>query len=125
MDNENSFQNQDIASRNPLQTAVTETATPSAKKLILPSDPKIKLLFVLGAIVAVLLVVSIFVSIFRKSPSGPKVSPTPIPTIVPLPTDIVNDKTPKNIKIKFDQIDKNTRTDINFNPPQTDPDIGL
>ena len=125
MDNENSFQNQDIVSRNPLQSNETEVASTSTKKLILPSDPKIKLLYILGAIVAVLLVVSLIVSIFRKSPSGPKVTPTPIPTVVPLPTDIVNDKTPENIKTKFDQIDKNTRTDINFNPPQTDPDIGL
>ena len=126
------YQNQDLGTRNPftpVEAEPTETHSEPTKptKFKIPSDPKIKLLLVLGIIIIILSILSLVVTAIRKSQlKGPVVRATPTPaaiTIQPTETPIIT--IPLDLNAKFEKIDKNTQTDIQFTPPQIDPDIGL
>jgi flagellar basal body-associated protein FliL len=132
---DNPYQNPDLEVRNPFADSVvpepqspnTPTAAkPNNKNFSIPKDPKIKILIILVVIIAVLSVLSFIITIFRKSQLKPViVEPTPIIETTPVPTETPALTMPAEINAKFEKIDQNTRTNIQFDPPQIDPDIGL
>ncbi|MFZ2153175.1 MAG: hypothetical protein WAV41_03915 [Microgenomates group bacterium] len=119
------YQNQDISGTNPLENTPVETT--SKKPLKIPSDPKIRIIIILGAIVFVLLLISLVTTFFRKiSPTPIRNTPTPIITTIPLPTENTEvNNIPPELQDKFTQIDNHINTNINFIPPQIDTEIGL
>ena len=124
------YQNQDLDNLNPLQTKDDKTAVNKNLRLFgqsLPKDPKIRLLLILTGVVLLLLIISLFTTLSRRTPRPPsRVSPTPSPDITPLPTEVANTiSIPTDLKEKFREIDNNINTNINFNPPQIDTDVGL
>ena len=127
MNEETSYQNQDLNNVNPFQPRVTTPEVEKkAKKFAIPNDPKIKLLIILSGIVAILLVLSLIVTVVRNS--KPKISSQAIPTSTPIPqpTDIPdNTSVPQDLFTKFDEVNKNTQVNINFDPPQIDTTVGL
>lgn len=132
---ENSYQNQDLETPNPLRVSIGEDLTSSPPITNKSTSPlksalqtsKIKLLIILSVIVAILFVLSILITIFRSiRPTPRSATTTPTPIITPLPTDITdNERIPADFKTKFNQVDNDSRININFNPPQIDPNIGL
>lgn len=98
-------------------------------KLVLPQpkDPKIKLLMILGIIIVILLIISALVSFTRKKqpPTFPRPKTTPTESII-RPTDIPEASViPQELKNQFDRADSDNQININFPPPQIDPEIGL
>jgi hypothetical protein len=125
MNTEISYQNRDQSNINPL-APVDAPVTPDneTKK---PTDPKIRILLILSIIVAVLIIISIVVTVLKKSkPPANDPQPTPVPIVSPIPTINPGTKNmPSEFSSRFDPIDDNIQKQINFNPPQTDQDIGL
>ena len=127
MNEEISYQNQDLSNINPLTPRQThsENISDISKKFEKIKDPKIRLLIILSAIVIVLLLLSVVVNMFREIKKTP-LKVTPIVTQAPKPTEIPdNNSFPIELKTKFNEVDKNTQTKINFDPPQIDNTIGL
>lgn len=118
------YQNQDATSPNPFHT--DSSAPVAAKKFILPTDPKIRILLILSIVCIILLIFSAIVSLFRSKAPSLNNNPTPTAIVTPKPTDIIPEinTIPPELKSKFDQIDANNQTNIDFAPPQIDPDIG-
>ena len=131
------FQNQEQSEVNPLKNEVPV----ASKKIVIElkkiqakvieafgsKDPKIKALVILSAVVVVLLILSVFASIFRSTKSlVSNIQPTPTVTYNPSPTDTPQNinNIPPELKGKFDQIDNLNQTDISFPPPQIDNTIG-
>lgn len=130
MTSETAYQNQDLENQNPLKPADDAQKNPNSAKIlgiVLPADPKIRLLIILGSIILLLLVISLIVSSSRKIPRPPaRTAPTPTLAITPFPTeDPEVGKIPDDLKAKFSDVDHDINTQIDFNPPQIDPDIGL
>ncbi len=124
------YQNQDLDNLNPLQTTEDKEIVQKKFKLFgwsLPQDPKLKLLVILGGVVVFLLIISLITTLSRRTPKPPaRVSPTPTPNITPLPTENPDTtKLPQETRNKFQEIDNNINTGINFNPPQIDIEVGL
>lgn len=132
---DNPYQNPDLEVRNPFANSVTpepqspDTPTvikPNTRNFSIPKDPKVKILIILVIIIAVLSVLSFVITIFRKSQLKPVVvKPTPVIQTTPVPTETPALTMPVEINTKFEKIDQNTKTSIQFDPPQIDPDIGL
>jgi hypothetical protein len=115
-----SYQNQDLENTNPIQITQEINATKQ------PKDPKIKLLIILSGIIVLLLIITTIISI--NNSGTPRVVRVAEPTIIitPRPTDLpVTNIIPENLQKKFDQLDNNIRTGIDFPPPQIDTEIGL
>jgi hypothetical protein len=129
MRTEIAYQNRDQSDLNPLVTPEnsTDQITDNTKKLNIPKDPKIKILIIMGVIVLILLIISIFVTAIKKSNPKPTSQPTPTPVNTPSPLGpdgTGNSNIPESYKTKFDVIDKKNQTDVNFNPPQITDDVG-
>lgn len=134
---DNPYQNLDIGARNPFAPIDPEptidpqdkpkSSPKSNKSFQMPSDPKLKLLIILGVTIAVLSLLSLIVTVVRKSQLQPTVRPTatPAPTHPPEATPTPDVSIPIEITDKFNKIDRNTQVIIDFQPPQIDPDIGL
>ncbi|MFA5895099.1 MAG: hypothetical protein WC851_04960 [Candidatus Shapirobacteria bacterium] len=124
------YQNQDLDNLNPLQTKEDQELVNKKFKLFgwsLPEDPKLRLLVGLGAVVLLLLLLAMITSFARRTPRAPgRVTPTPTPDITPLPTENPDTtKLPQDLRDKFQEVDNNVNTGINFNPPQIDTEVGL
>lgn len=129
---DNPYQNPEIEVRNPFATTQvpeinTQPSKPPSKKFSLPNDPKIKLLIILGVIILFLSLISVVITAIRKSQLKPSpVKPTPTMTYTtPVPTDPPTLSMPPEINTQFENIDTSTKKNIQFDPPQIDPDIGL
>lgn len=120
------YQSLDLSNQNPLKVDDLSVSDSKKTKFAIPNDPKIKLLIILGGITFVLLVLSLIVTAFRSS--RPTTNSKPIPNVIttPKPTEVIEDinNIPPDLKTKFDQIDQQNQTNINFPPPQIDPTIG-
>lgn len=116
------YQNLEVSDTNPLSP---ESSPVNKTKFAMPKDPKIRLLFVLGAIILFLLILSLVVSLFRQR--GPvstvrsKTTPTTKPETSPIQT---NASIPTQFMEKFNQIDKQINTSEDFLPPSFDQTIG-
>jgi hypothetical protein len=124
------YQNQDLDNLNPLQTKEDAELVKKKFKLFgfsLPEDPKMRLLYILGGVVGLLLLIAMITSFSRRTPRAPtRVSPTPTPNVTPLPTENPDtNKIPQDLRDKFIEVDNNVNTGINFNPPQIDTEVGL
>jgi hypothetical protein len=117
-----SYQNREIGDLNPLIPSETADITPPVKQ---PMNFKLKLLVTLGIFIVSLSVVGLVISLIKKSRSTPA-APAPLPDITQtqLPTGTPDSTIPTEFKDKFSQIDQYNKTDVNFNPPQIDPNIG-
>jgi len=127
-----SYQNQDLGEMNPLMVdAEEETASqeskPKSSKFTLPDDPKTKLLIILIGVVIFLFVISIPITIFRNIQLISKRPVTkPTPALTPRPTEVTDiSKIPEELRVKFEKVDKEIQTNINFPPPQIDTEIGF
>ena len=114
MNQDLAYQNREIMEPNPMDIAVTPKV---------PLNPKIKILLVLAAVIVLLLITSLVVSTSKKSLPGLP-APTPTPSLSPIPTVMPESAIPSVFRDKFNQIDQYNQTDINFNPPLIDPNIG-
>lgn len=124
------YQNQDLDNLNPLRTKEDQEMISKKFKplgLSLPEDPKLRLLVGLGAVVLLLLIIAMITSFSRRTPRAPsRVAPTPTANITPLPTENPDTtKLPQDLRDKFQEVDNNVNTGINFNPPQIDTEVGL
>lgn len=119
------YQNREIGAPNPLVPTADPDSSIETKSPKLPLNPKIKWLIILGVFIALLLLVSLIISLLKNIPQITSI-PTPTPPAFSdlSPTDIPNSAIPTKFRDKFDQIDQNNQTDLNFNPPQIDPNIG-
>lgn len=116
MENNNSYQSIDTPVENPLET-------PKQPFKFNLSDPKIKILFILGIIIIILIILSILTIVFRKPPQKiPQLTPTP--TILAEPT-VIESNIPQDFVDKFNQIENELKKDETFPPPQINTEIGL
>lgn len=123
------YQTPDISQQNPLQTEQDKQVLNKKTQLFglnLPQDPKMKLLLILGAVIVVLLVLSLFTT-KRRTPRAPsRVNPTPTSNVTPIPTEISDiTKLPDGLKEKFQNADNQVNSQVNFAPPQIDTEVGL
>jgi hypothetical protein len=119
------YQNREIGEINPLLRSQEIDLPVDTKTSKPPLSPKIIILIILGAIIVLLLIISLIISLVNHSPKTASPSkPTPSSSFTESPTDIPNSAIPTEFREKFDQIDQNNQTDLNFNPPQIDPNIG-
>lgn len=124
MSSEISYQNRDLDNLNPFtpRANTTDLEVKNTPK----SDPKVRLLVILGIIVVILSVLSLAVNILRRRQSTVGSDTVPTITSAPLPTDIPDSVSlPADLKTNFDNLNKSTQTSINFDPPQIDTTIGL
>ncbi len=117
------FQNIDNPQVNPL-TPKQDTTTVKPVSKIDIKDPKIIVLIVLSAILAVLLVASIIVSLTRGDNSKSIKLPNNQSQVITTPTTIV-DILPQTYRATFDKIQKNINTNEEYLPPVIDVQIGL
>lgn len=116
MENNNSYQSIDTPVQNPLET-------PKQPFKLNLSDPKIKILFILGIIIIILVILSILTIIFRKPLKKiPQITPTPTISIEPT---ITESNIPQDFVDKFNQIENELKKDEGFPPPQINTEIGL
>lgn len=119
------YQNREMGDLNPL--APTENSNPPEsisppQKL---TNPKIKLLVLLAIFITIIFIISFIFSLLKRTPT-----PTPadeqiaVPTLNIFPTDIPNIAIPTEFRDQFDQIDRNNKINVDFTPPQIDPNIG-
>jgi hypothetical protein len=117
------YQNQDQSSQNPIAPDSIQPTLNLPKNI----DPKVKLLIILVVVTVILLIVSLIVTSVRKRQPRTFVRSAITPTQFQVkPTDIPEASViPPAIKEKFDAVDSQNQININFPPPQIDPDIGL
>lgn len=114
------YQNIDALQNNPLDTVEIKDINTSEKK---PLNPKILLLIILGAIVFVLLLLSLIVTQVKKNKSNlSPATPTPIP-VVAIPTNS-DSLIPSPYQQAFKQIDQSLNQDPDLPVPQIDTSIG-
>ena len=87
-----------------------------------PLDKKVLVLMILGAVIFVLLIISIIVSANRSK--IPINNTTPTPTNVPVTPTIEVKALPTQYLSITDQIDTELKTNLEFLPPQIDETIG-
>ena len=114
MNQDLAYQNREIMEPNPMDVAITPKT---------PLNPKVKLLLILAIIIVLLLITGLIVSSVKKPLPGLP-APTPTPSLSPVPTVAPESAIPTVFRDKFNQIDQYNQTDINFNPPLIDPNIG-
>lgn len=112
------IQNIDQDQSNPLD----QNTSFSLKSISLPSNPKIKLLIILGVVIFILLIAGLIIPA-KKIPPIPVSEPTAIPQISPKPTD--TNQTPPQFQEKFQNIQQQLNQKEEFPFPIIDPDIGL
>jgi hypothetical protein len=115
-----SYQNRETGDLNPLMPTEVSDIKPSQK----PINPKVKLLAIISISIIILLIISLIISLVKKSPPATTVTLTPTGTQTAAPTGTPNSAIPTEFQEKFNQIDQNNQTDVNFNPPAIDPNIG-
>ena len=128
MNDETSYQNQDLITNNPFtpRGQVTPEGTPVPNKFALPKDPKIRLLIILSVVVVFLLLLRTIITTVRQSTRNTTPVKVAQVTSAPQPTDIPNTSNfPQDLKDQFDAADKNTQKQVDFAPPQIDNSIGL
>jgi len=117
------YQNREMGELNPLAPtqSPSEPTSPTKK----PADPKTKLLIILAIFITIIFIISFIFSLLKRTPTPtPANEQTAVPTLNILPTDIPNIAIPTEFRDQFDQIDRNNKTNVDFIPPQIDPNIG-
>jgi predicted PurR-regulated permease PerM len=119
---EKPYQNIDLPQSNPLDLKTTEDSEETLVKKTI--NPKILLLIILGAIIFVLLLLSLIVTQVRKTNSNlPSITPTPIPSTS---TPINNDSLiPSPFQEPFKNLEQSFSQDPDLPIPQIDTQIGL
>lgn len=121
------YQSPESNQDNPLMPQVTETttgSTASSKKFKFPTDPKLRALFVLGGIIAILIPLSLVSVILRKKPVT-TYKATPTSTILPSPTPTSAIAIPNDLQFKLDQISKLSISPDTIAAPQIDEKVGI
>ena len=110
-----SYQNREMGDQNPfVPTNVPKT----------PIDSRLKLVIALVVFIFILLILSLVATVIRKTPPSIPIN-QPTPTLpIASPTGSPNSAMPTEFQEKFNQIDQDNQTNINFPPPQIDPQIG-
>ena len=119
------YQNREMSNPNPLAPTEKTKPTDNSETPKIPSNPKVKWLIYLVIFIAFLLFISLIASLVKKTPlTSPNSKPTTSPDIILTPTSPPNIAIPTSYQDKFNQIDQDNQTDIKFDPPQIDPNIG-
>ena len=124
---ENSYQNPDVFQENPLNTGPVSTSNDSlkpTKKFRFPTDPKIRLLVVLAAIIVLLLPLSLVSSFLRQQKTS-SVTPTPVISSAPSPSPTSVIAIPDELQTKINSIQKLSTSPDTVSPPQIDEEIGI
>jgi hypothetical protein len=104
-----------ITPENPLFQA----PVPTPKKTL---DKKILILAILGAVIFVLLLLSLILNTIRNTPISRTTTPTP--TMIPVTPTTEVKNIPTQYQAATDQIDTELKTNLEFLPPQIDETIG-
>ena len=113
--NDNLYQNPESYQENPL---TPEVSTPLPKKKFqIPTDPKLRLLFILAIVIIILIFFSLISFFIRKQPTTTvsTVTPTSIVSPSPVPTSAI--AIPNNLQSQLDQISKLSITPDTVDPP--------
>lgn len=118
MNNDNLYQNPETYQENPIKPEVSTSpsAPASNKKFTIPSDPKLRLLFILAIVIIVLVFLSLISFFIRKPPavSTPIITPTKVISPSPVPTSAID--IPNDLQFQLDQISK-----LSLSPDFADP----
>jgi hypothetical protein len=123
MASDNINQTPESLQENPLIINTPSTAV-SPKKFQIPTDPKLRVLYILAIVIVVLLILSLISFIVRKKPISNSIS-TPTITIIPSPTPTSAIAIPNDLQFKLDQITKLSQNPDTIAPPQIDTSIGI
>lgn len=119
------YQSPESNQDNPLMTQPTEAATgSSAKKFKFPTDPKLRALFILAGIIAILIPLSLISVVLRKKPAT-SYKPTPTSAFLPSPTPTSAIAIPNDLQFRLDQISKLSISPDVIAAPQIDEKVGI
>jgi len=114
--NDNLYQNPESYQENPLTPETSASSLPK-KKFQIPTDPKLRLLFILAIVIIILIFFSLISFFIRKEPTTTvsTVTPTSIISPSPVPTSAI--AVPSDLQSQLDQISKLSLTPDIVDPP--------